>query len=285
MPAIKTEALCYTYGKGLPGEVRALDNINIEIEKGEFVGIIGHTGSGKSTFIQTLNGLLRPQGKVYINGADIYESKQSLRQARFDVGLVFQYPEYQLFAETVFEDVAFGPRNMGLSAEDVEQRVNESLSFVGLGGDILQKSPFDLSGGQKRRAAIAGVLAMRPQILIMDEPASGLDPSGRADILGELKNYHKKTGGTVLLVSHSMDDIARYAKKVMVINEGALYSYDTVENTFAHALELEKMGLSVPQITKLFLLLRERGLDVPESVYTTEYAADSFVEMWQRRRG
>lgn len=273
MTAIEVKNLTYVYNRGLPDEVRAVDDISLCIEQGEFVGIIGHTGSGKSTFIQTLNGLLKPEGEVLIFGENIFADKKTLASARFNVGLVFQYPEYQLFEETVYDDVAFGPKNMGLSDDEVKQRVTQALGFVGLGEDIFARSPFELSGGQKRRVAIAGVIAMKPKVLILDEPASGLDPSGRAEILDEIKEFHRASGTTVLLISHSMDDVAKYAERVMVINKGRLFALDTVENIFARAAELEEMGLAVPQITQVFLRLREAGFDVPKSVYTVDYAA------------
>lgn len=274
MSAIKTNNLKYVYNKGLADETTAVNGISVEIEEGDFVGIIGHTGSGKSTFIQMLNGLLTPaEGEVIVGGENIFENKKTLRAARFKVGLVFQYPEYQLFEETVYKDVAFGPRNMRLSDEDIDRRVRESIRSVGLTEDILESSPFELSGGQKRRVAIAGVLAMEPEILILDEPASGLDPQGRLEILSLINDYHEVKGNTVMLVSHSMEDIAKYTKRVLVINKGEVFDFDTVENVFSHADALERMGLTVPQVTKVFLELRRRGFELPKSVYTTEYAA------------
>ena len=280
MNAIETVALTYKYGAGMPDEVTAVDNISLAVEKGEFLGIIGHTGSGKSTFIQMLNGLLRPtSGKVLIGGEDINRSRETLRAARFKVGLVFQYPEYQLFEETVYKDIAFGPKNMGLSDTEIDERVKQAAGFVGLAEDVMQRSPFELSGGQKRRAAIAGVIAMRPEILILDEPASGLDPHGRIEILGEIKEYHRRSGATVLLVSHSMEDIARYAGKVMVITEGKLFDYGTVRDIFGKAESLEANGLAVPQITELFLELRRRGIDIDDSVYTPKYAASLLLRL------
>lgn len=279
MNAIKTVDLTYKYSRGMPDEVVAVDSISAEVEKGEFLGIIGHTGSGKSTFIQMLNGLLKPtSGKVYINGQDIFESKESLRRTRFQVGLVFQYPEYQLFEETVYKDIAFGPKNMGLSEAEVDERVFQAAKFTGIKEELLQRSPFELSGGQKRRAAIAGVIAMRPEILVLDEPASGLDPQGRLEILGEIKEYHRQSGTTVVLVSHSMEDIARYASRVMVIAGGRLSNYGTVQEVFSHAEELRASGLAVPQITELFLELKRRGIDLDDSVYTTKYAASVLID-------
>lgn len=269
MAMIRTENLTHIYSQGTPYELIALRDFNIEIEKGEFVGIIGHTGSGKSTFIQHLNGLLAPtSGKVFIDGEDLWADKNRLREFRFKVGLVFQYPEYQLFGETVAADIAFGPTNMGLDQMEIDRRVGEACRYVGLSPDVLEKSPFELSGGQKRRVAIAGVLAMEPQVLILDEPTAGLDPKGRDMILGEIREYHEQRGATVLLVSHSMEDIARYAHKAMVIENGSLAMYDTVEEVFSHTAELSAMGLAVPQISRVFHLLREQGCALPQNIYT-----------------
>lgn len=270
---IKTENLTYVYSAGTPFEKAAIDNVSIEIKKGEFVGVIGHTGSGKSTFVQHLNGLLKPtSGKIFINGQDIWEKGVNRRDIRFKVGLVFQYPEYQLFEETVFKDIAFGPKNMGLSEKEIESRVLEAADFVGLGEDILQKSPFDLSGGQKRRAAIAGVMAMQPEVLVLDEPAAGLDPKGRESILRRIREYHKAKGSTVLLVSHSMEDIAENASKVLVMNKAKIVTYGTVAEIFARSSELIDIGLDIPQITRVFIELRRRGFDVSDSVYSVEDA-------------
>jgi len=273
MPIIKTEHLTYLYSPGTVFEKAAVEDVSLEIEQGEFLGIIGHTGSGKSTLIQHFNGLLRPTaGKVYIDGEDIWAAPKAIRKFRFKVGLVFQYPEYQLFEETVYKDVAFGPANMGISEPDVRERVIHALRMVGLGEEILEKSPFELSGGQKRRVAIAGVIAMEPEVLILDEPTAGLDPSGRDMILGMVKDYHKERKNTVLLVSHSMEDIAKYAPKVLVMNKSKVYAYDGVDKVFAKAGQLERLGLSVPQITKVCMKLNGMGFDVPPDLYTVEQA-------------
>lgn len=286
MAIIRTEHLSHLYSPGTPFEKAAISGVDLEIEEGEFVGVIGHTGSGKSTLIQHLNGLLKPtSGKIYIDGKDIWEHKKDLRAVRFQVGLVFQYPEYQLFEETVFKDIAFGPTNMGLSAGEVRDRVVEAMEFVGLDTDIAQKSPFDLSGGQKRRVAIAGVIAMRPKVLILDEPTAGLDPKGRDKILGQIKEYHQRTGSTVLLVSHSMEDVARYAKKVLVMNQAMVFAYDTVENIFTKTDEIAKMGLSVPQITRVFHRLVAEGVPLKDNVYTVNYAVNEILKRLQRKEG
>jgi energy-coupling factor transport system ATP-binding protein len=270
---ISIENLSYIYSAGTPFEKAAVDDVSIDIEKGEFIGVIGHTGSGKSTFVQHLNGLLKPtSGKIIINGQNIWGKGADRRAIRFNVGLVFQYPEYQLFEETVFKDIAFGPKNMGLSEKEIENRVREAADFVGLGDEILQKSPFDLSGGQKRRAAIAGVMAMQPEVLVLDEPAAGLDPRGRESILRRIREYHKAKGSTVLLVSHSMEDIAENATKVLVMNKAKIVMYGSVREIFARSRELIEIGLDIPQITRVFIELRERGFDVSDSVYSVEDA-------------
>lgn len=269
MPIISLKNVTHTYGAGTPLSVSAINDINLDIDSGELVGIIGHTGSGKSTLIQHLNGLLKPtQGSVFIDGEDIWENKKKIRNVRFKVGLCFQYPEYQLFEETVFKDIAFGPRNMGLSKEDIDKSVRKAAEYVGLKPELLEKSPFDLSGGEKRRAAIAGVMAMNPKILVLDEPTAGLDPEGRKDILDMIVDYKNKTGSTVLLVSHSMEDVASVATKILVMNKSKVAMYDTVENVFSRADELVSMGLDVPQITKIFLGIAQNGFDVSTDVYT-----------------
>lgn len=280
MAAIKTEDLTYTYSMGTPFEKTAVDHVNLEIEQGEFVGVIGHTGSGKSTLIQHFNGLLKPtSGRVLINGTDLWAKDTDRREYRFKVGLVFQYPEYQLFEETVYKDIAFGPTNMGLTPGQVDARVREAAAFVGLKEKTLAKSPFELSGGQKRRVAIAGVLAMNPDILILDEPTAGLDPKGRDKILGEIKEYHRTRKNTVLLVSHSMEDIARYAHKVLVLSRAGVMMYDDVAAVFSRAREITEIGLSVPQITRVFNMLREKGFPVNESVYTMDFAVQEILRL------
>lgn len=269
MPIISLKNVTHTYSEGTPLSVSAIKNINLDIEAGELVGIIGHTGSGKSTLIQHLNGLLKPnEGSVEIDGENIWADKKKIRSVRFKVGLCFQYPEYQLFEETVYKDIAFGPKNMGMNDAQIKESVLRAAQYVGLKPELLNKSPFDLSGGEKRRAAIAGVMAMNPKILILDEPTAGLDPKGRQEILAMIKDYKKKTGSTVLLVSHSMEDVASVATKILVMNKGEAAMYDTVPNVFSKADELQGIGLNVPQITRIFIGLREKGLDVETDVYT-----------------
>ncbi len=271
MSHLETQNLTYVYGEGTPFKITALDNVNIDIPKGEFVAIIGHTGSGKSTLVQHLNGLLKPTGgKIFLDGDNIWQSKSKIFDTRFRVGLCFQYPEYQLFEETVYKDIAFGPTNMGLSKAEIDERVRNAAKYVGIPDDMLLKSPFDLAGGEKRRVAIAGVISMEPEILILDEPTSGLDPMGREQILGLIKNYREQTGKTVIIVSHSMDDVARFATKVIVMNSSKVEMTGTVDEVFERASRLREIGLSVPQITEIFIKLREKGYDVSEKIYTVE---------------
>ena len=284
MYAIKTENLKYVYSGGTPFEKTAINNINLEIEKGVLAGILGHTGSGKSTLIQHFNGLMKPSsGKIFIDGQDIWENKENIRQIRFKVGLVFQYPEYQLFEETVYKDIAFGVRNMKLSEKEVKERVYDTAKMLEIPEKLLKRSPFELSGGQKRRVAIAGVMAMRPEILILDEPTASLDPHGRDRILDIIKEYHRITNSTVMIVSHSMEDIAKYAEKILVMNKSELFCYDTVQNVFRRSAEIEKMGLDVPQITKVFNRLKELGISVDDEIYTTEYAKDVVLGLLRER--
>lgn len=283
MAILKTEHLTYSYSTGTPFEVTAIEDINIEIEPGELVAVIGHTGSGKSTLIQHFNGLLKPQsGKVYVDGQDIWESKKTLRASRFAVGLCFQYPEYQLFEETVYKDIAFGPKNMKLSEEEIDRRVRDAARYIGVTDDMLEKSPFDLSGGEKRRVAIAGVMAMEPKILILDEPTAGLDPRGRDTILGLIRNYREETGRTVMIVSHSMDDVAEIASKVLVINNARVAMYGIVPEIYARSEELVSMGLDIPQVTKVFLGLKENGIPVRTDVYTVEQARAQLRELREK---
>lgn len=280
VPVLETKNLSYIYSKGTNYEVTALNNVNLSIEKGILVGIIGHTGSGKSTLIQHFNGLLPPtSGTVLLDNNDIWKEKSKIRQVRFKVGICFQYPEYQLFEETVGKDIAFGPKNMKMSGEDIDKRVKEVISFVGLDESYLEKSPFDLSGGEKRRVAIAGVMAMRPEVLILDEPCAGLDPRGRNTILSLIKRYQKQTGSTVLIVSHSMEDISKISDKIAVMNNASLAFYDTVDAVFSHAGELTEMGLNIPQITKLFLMLKKDGYNVKTNIYTMQEARSEILKL------
>ncbi len=274
MSAVLTlENLSYTYGQGTPFEKRAVNNVSLEINKGELVGIIGHTGSGKSTLVQMLNGLIKPnEGKVILDGEDIWKNPKEIRSVRFKVGMVFQYPEYQLFEETVYKDIAFGPANKGITGAELDSAVKKAAEFTGLKPQLLEKSPFDLSGGEKRRAAIAGVIAMDPQVLVLDEPTAGLDPMGREVLLSQIVDYHKQRQNTVLLVSHSMEDIARVADRIIVMNNSELFMYEDTKTVFSHGKELSKIGLRVPQITRIMLELRERGVDVPRGILTTDEA-------------
>ena len=275
---LRAQGLTYVYSPGTPFEKTAVDNVNLSVNKGEFLALIGHTGSGKSTLIQHFNALLKPtRGQVFLYGRDIWESKEVTRKARFQVGLVFQYPEHQLFEETIEADVSFGPRNMGLEPEEVHRRVVGSLAACGMGEDMLPKSPFDLSGGQKRRVALAGVLAMEPEVLVLDEPAAGLDPRGRDDIFRFITEYHEKHGTTVIFVTHSMEDAARLASRIVVMRDSHVFMDGTSPEIFSRAGELLEAGLDVPQITRVFLKLREMGAPVREGVYTVEQAAQEIL--------
>ncbi|MBR4509436.1 MAG: energy-coupling factor transporter ATPase [Ruminococcus sp.] len=282
MAILETQQLTYTYSIGTPFEKTAVDHVDLKIEEGEMVGVMGHTGSGKSTLIQHFNGLLAPtSGKVLLDGRDIWADKKKIRDVRFQVGLVFQYPEYQIFEETVFKDIAFGPRNMGLDEKEIKRRVLETAHDIGLKEELLKRSPFDLSGGQKRRVAIAGVMAMEPKVLILDEPTAGLDPAGRDKILSHIKAYHERTKNTILIVSHSMEDIAGFADKILVMNKSKLFCYDDTVKVFGRAEEIAGIGLDVPQVTKVFTELKKQGLDFGKEVYTVGYARDLILKHLQ----
>ena len=277
---LETKNLSHIYSEGTTSRVDAIRDICLKIEKGELVGVIGHTGSGKSTLIQHFNGLLKGNsGVVLLEGKDIWQDKKNIRQVRFKVGICFQYPEYQLFEETVYKDIAFGPKNMKLSDEEIDKRVRNTIEFVGLDESYLDKSPFELSGGEKRRVAIAGVMAMEPEVLILDEPCAGLDPKGRDTVLDLIREYRQKTNSTVLVVSHSMEDISKIATKVLVMNKGELAYYDSVDGVFSHACELREMGLNIPEITQLFIKLREAGFDVNVNIYTAEKAKAELLRL------
>ncbi len=281
MAVLEVQNITYTYAAGSPFEQHAIRDVSLTTRAGELIGVIGHTGSGKSTLVQHLNGLLRPSaGRILLDGEDIWAKPKEIRRVRFRVGMVFQYPEHQLFEETVYKDIAFGPRNMGLSEEQIDRRVRQAAAHVGLEESLLDKSPFDLSGGEKRRAAIAGVMAMEPEILILDEPTAGLDPRGRERVLAMITDYrasHPDT--TVLLVTHSMEDVARVADRVLVMHAGQVAMCDTVPAVFSRADELEEMGLSVPAVTRVMLLLRRRGVDVGTDVYTVEQALERLLPL------
>lgn len=284
--AIETIGLTHYYSKGTVQQVAAINDVNLTIEKGELVGVIGHTGSGKSTLISHFNGLLKPDaGKVLVDGTDIWRDKETLRNTRFKVGLCFQYPEYQLFEETVFKDIAFGPKNMKLSEAEVKERVLRAAEFVGVKTEHLDKSPFDLSGGEKRRVAIAGVMSMEPEVLIFDEPAAGLDPQGRRELIKLIKDYREQTGSAVVVVSHSMEDIASLADKVIVMNNSRIEMQGTVDEVYSRGEELRRIGLNIPEITEIFLRLRARGFDVPANVYTVEQGAAILKALASGRRG
>ena len=283
-PILQVQNLTHIYSAGTPFEHKALDNMNFSVERGEFIGIIGHTGSGKSTLMQHLNGLLKPtSGKVLLDGKDIWSDKKLTRQARFRVGLVFQYPEYQLFEETVYKDIAFGPKNMGLSKDEIDRRVREAAGFVGLTEAQLEVSPFDLSGGQKRRVAIAGVIAMEPEVLILDEPTAGLDPVGREEILANIESYRKAKNATIMMVSHSMNDVARLTDRLLVLNGSHIAMDGTPGEVFTHAWELEDMGLDIPEVTRVFMRLKELGLPV-SPVYTMDQAVQALKNLKEGKK-
>ncbi len=280
MTILELSDVCYTYDPGTPMAHEALSHIDLKIEKGSITGLIGHTGCGKSTLLRMLNGLSKPDsGKILLDGQDIWEDPKKIAAVRFRVGLVMQYPEYQLFDETVASDIAYGPRNMGLTPEEITARVKEAAAFAGLADELLEKSPFELSGGQKRRAAIAGVMAMRPEILVLDEPAAGLDPMGREEIFAGLARYRAESGATVVVVSHSMEDMARYCDRLVVMNDGKILLRGTQSEVFGRADELQSIGLGVPDITKLCALLRAGGMPLPDDIYTVEAATAAIAPL------
>lgn len=285
--AIEAIGLTHYYSKGTSQQVAAINDVNLTIDKGELVGIIGHTGSGKSTLISHFNGLLKPDaGKILVDGVDIWKDKETLRNTRFKVGLCFQYPEYQLFEETVFKDIAFGPKNMKLGEDEIRERVLRAAEFVGVKPEQMNKSPFDLSGGEKRRVAIAGVMSMEPEVLIFDEPAAGLDPQGRRELISLIRDYRERTGSAIVIVSHSMEDIASLADKVIVMNNSEIAMQGTVDEVYSKGEELRRIGLNVPEITDIFLRLRARGFEVPSNIYTVEQgvaAINDFVSGGQGR--
>ena len=277
MPII-VQNVSYTYGKGSPFEKKALENISFTIDDGDFVALIGHTGSGKSTLIQLFNGLLKPDsGKVIVDGVDLCADKTDMQKVRSTVGIVFQYPEYQLFEETVYKDIAYGPANLGKTSDEIALIIDEVLPLVGLDADVLHKSPFELSGGQKRRVAIAGVLAMQPKVLVLDEPTAGLDPAGRNEILSCIKNLHDKKGTTVILVSHSMEDVANTVDKILVVSDAELLAYDTVANVFKDSVALKNIGLNVPQVTRVVNHLKSKGIDLGDGICTVDAAVDALM--------
>lgn len=273
MSILELKNIDYIYSKGTPFERKAVSNVSLSINEGEFIGVIGHTGSGKSTLVQMLNGLIKPtSGEIFLNGKNIWEKPKEIKKVRFEVGMVFQYPEYQLFDETVYKDISFGPKNKGLTGKELDEAVKNAAKFVGLKDELLQKSPFDLSGGEKRRAAIAGVIAMKPKILILDEPTAGLDPMGREILLSEIMQYHKTQNNTVILISHSMEDVVRFADRIIVMNNSEMVMFDKTEKVFSNSDYLEKIGLRIPQITKIVKLLKQNGLDLPDGILTVDRA-------------
>lgn len=280
MSILELKNLSYTYGIGTPFEKKAVNDVSLSVNEGELIGIIGHTGSGKSTLVQMLNGLIKPtSGQVMLDGVDIWDKPKEIRKIRFKVGMVFQYPEYQLFEETVYKDISFGPSNKGLSADEIDKEVRRAARFTGVKDELLNKSPFDLSGGEKRRVAIAGVIAMDPDVLVLDEPTAGLDPMGRDVLLSQIVRYHKERKNTVLLVSHSMEDIARVADRIVVMNKSELVMFDEPKKVFARGDELEKIGLRIPQITKIMSQLKKRGIEVPDGILTVESALDYLLPL------
>ena len=282
MAIIELKNVCFKYGKKTPYEINALDNVSLTIEENAITGLIGHTGSGKSTLVQMLNGLLKPDsGTVVVDGQTLWEKPKKIGDVRFKVGMVMQYPEYQLFAETVGDDIAYGPKNMGLSQEEINKRVAKSISFCGLDESILDKSPFDLSGGQKRRVALAGIMAMEPKILVLDEPAAGLDPKGRREILGGIKKFKEESGTSVIIVSHSMEDMAMYCDRILVMSHAQLIANGTCEEIFSNRDLLYKAGLDVPEISNIATKLRENGVQLPDNIYTVEGAVNALIELYK----
>lgn len=280
MPIIEVKNLVFTYGQGTPFVTHAVNDVSFSVERGEIIGLIGHTGSGKSTVVQQLNGLIKPEsGEILLDGKNIHTDFNSLREVRFRVGLVFQYPEYQLFEETAFKDIAYGPTNMGLSEDEVNERVRYAAKLVGLKDELLEKSPFDLSGGEKRRVAIAGIIAMKPDVLVLDEPTAGLDPKGRDMILLRIKEYRDETDAAVIIVSHSMEDMAKTADKLLVMNKGQIEMFDTVSNVFENAERLSEIGLDIPEVTKIAAELNKRGFNIPKTVFTVSALRDAIVKL------
>ncbi len=280
MSLIEVKNLVYTYGQGTPFVTHAVNNVSFSLERGEIIGVIGHTGSGKSTIVQTLNGLIKPEsGDILLEGKNIWTEYKKISEVRFKVGLVFQYPEYQLFEETAEKDIAFGPTNMGLSEDEIKERVNYAAELVGLKKELLSKSPFDLSGGEKRRVAIAGVVAMKPDVLILDEPTAGLDPEGRDNILSRIKTYRDENNAAVIIVSHSMEDMAKTADKLLVLSGGEVKMFDTVKSVFSRAEELESIGLDIPEVTKIAIKLNNNGINVPKNLFTVEQLKNALLEL------
>lgn len=280
MPIIEARNLVFTYGQGTPFVTHAVNDVSFSVNRGEIIGLIGHTGSGKSTIVQQLNGLIKPEsGEILLDGKNIHTEFKSLREVRFRVGLVFQYPEYQLFEETAFKDIAYGPTNMGLSEVEVGERVRYAASLVGLSDELLEKSPFDLSGGEKRRVAIAGIIAMRPQVLVLDEPTAGLDPKGRDMILSRIKEYRDQTNAAVIIVSHSMEDMAKTADKLLVMNKGKIEMFDTVSSVFENAERLSEIGLDIPEVTKIAVELNKKGFNISKNIFTVSDLRDAIVSL------
>ncbi len=280
MPIIEAKNLVFTYGQGTPFVTHAVNDVSFSVNRGEIIGLIGHTGSGKSTIVQQLNGLIKPEsGEILLDGKNIHTEFKSLREVRFRVGLVFQYPEYQLFEETAFKDIAYGPTNMGLSEDEVGERVRYAASLVGLTDELLEKSPFDLSGGEKRRVAIAGIIAMRPDVLVLDEPTAGLDPKGRDMILSRIKEYRDQTNAAVIIVSHSMEDMAKTVDKLLVMNKGKIEMFDTVSSVFENAERLSEIGLDIPEVTKIAVELNKRGFNIPKNIFTVSNLRDAIVSL------